>query len=275
MVFAYDLEAAALFTKYDFLCNEKNFTQFCYLVVDCGGGTVDLAAHKAIKQHGNITIEDLVPPHGSTCGGFAVNDQFEALMKNILNIPAEKFKELKINCAEQWTLLIHQHFEEIKIWLNPENAKSPMPLMIASKIRKEVEKITGISFEKLIAYYGDENIEWDDDESSIMLSCSAIDKLFEPVLNDICTLIKSVLVKQECNEVKTILLVGGFAESYHLFDRIKVTFGKDYEVCRSSDPTYSVAIGAVLCSQQENLIKPLSEKMGDLPAAISTSLTLK
>ena len=262
MVFAYEPEAAALFTQYDFLHNEE--TQFCYLVVDCGGGTVDLAAQKVSKQNGNIIIENLLPPHGGNCGGFAVNGQFEKLMKNILNIPAEKFKQLKINCAVQWTLLMNRRFEESKVTLDPKDVNTPKYIMIPSKICKEVEKITNKSFEELIADYGDENIEWYDGESSIVLNYSAIDKLFEPVLNDICTLINSVLDKQECNEVKTILLVGGFAESYHLFNQIKVTFGKDYEVCRSSTPTYSVVKGAVLCGQQEILIKPLLEKMEGL-----------
>ena len=262
MVFAYEPEAAALFTQYDFLHNEE--TQFCYLVVDCGGGTVDLAAQKVRKQIGNIIIENLLPPHGGNCGGFTVNGQFEKLMKNILNIPAEKFRQLKINCAVQWTLLMNRRFEESKVTLDPKDVNTPKYIMIPSKICKEVEKITRKSFEELIVDYGDDNIEWYDGKSSIELNYSAIEKLFEPVLNDICTLINSVLDKQECNEVKTILLVGGFAESYHLFNRIKVTFGKDYEVCRSSTPTYSVVKGAVLCGQQEILIKPLLEKMKDL-----------
>ena len=269
MLLVYEPEAAALFTQYDFLHNEENFTPFCYLVVDCGGGTIDLAAHKVTKQNGNIIIENLVPPHGGHCGGFAVNDQFEKLMQNILNIPAETFKQLKINCAVQWTLLIQRHFEENKVTLDPKTIlETAMCVEIVPKICEEVEKVTGKSFEELIADYGDENIEWDDDESAILLYCCAVDKLFEPVLNDISTLIKSVLVKQECNEVNTILLAGGFAESYHLFKYIKDTFGKDYTVCRSSTPTFSVVKGAVLCGQQENLIKSLLEKIEGL--SIST-----
>ena len=269
MLFAYEPEAAALYTQYDFLHNKENLTQFCYLVVDCGGGTVDLAAQKVTKQNGNIIIENLVPPHGGNCGGFAVNDQFEKLIKNVLNIPAEKFKQLKINCAMQWTLLMNRHFEESKVTLDPKTiSKTPMYIKIVSKICKEVEKITGKCFKELIADYGDENIQWDKKESAIFLNCCAVNKLFEPVLNDICTLIKSVLVKQECSEVKTILLAGGFSESFHLFKQIENAFGKDYEVCRSFTPTFSVVKGAILCGQQENLIKPLLEKMEGLLIAM-------
>ena len=265
MVFAYEPEAAALFTQYDFLQSDA---QFCYLVVDCGGGTVDIAAHKIIKQDGNIVINDIAPPHGGNCGGFAVNDQFEKLLITILNISSEKFKQLKIKCAIQWNKLMNENFEGSKITLDPDDKYSAISLQVPSKIYDEIEKITGKPFEDLIDEYGDENIEWDEDECGIILNYSAVDKLFQPVLDEICKLIRTVLAKEECNEIKTILLVGGFAESKYLFQRIKNTFGNEYNVNRSSTPAYSVVKGAVLCGQQERLIKPLLENMNDQPTTL-------
>ena len=267
MVFAYEPEAAALFTQYDFLHSEECFIEFCYLVVDCGGGTVDIAAHKITKQHGNIVINDIAPPHGGKCGGFAVNDQFEKLLFDILKISPEKFKQLKINCAVQWSTLMNENFEKSKITLDPKDELSAITLEVPSKIYKEIKKIAGKSFEELIADYDDENIEWDEDESAIILNYSVIDKLFEPVLDDICELIKTVLAENECTEVKTILLVGGFAESANLFKRIKDTFGKEYNVNRSTTPAFSVVKGAVLCGQQEMLIKPLLENLKSQPSS--------
>jgi len=60
-------------------------------------------------------------------------------------------------------------------------------------------------------------------------------------------------------------IVGGFAESAILFQMIKDTFGQSYvyNVNQSSDPTFSVVKGAILCGQRENLIKPLLENMED------------
>ena len=265
MVFAYEPEAAALFTQYDFLHSEECFIEFCYLVVDCGGGTVDIAAHKITKQHGRILINDIAPPHGSNCGGFAVNDQFEKLLIAILKISPEKFQQLKIDYAVLWNTLMNENFEKNKITLDPEDELSSITLEVPAKIYKEVEKVAGKPFEKLIDDYGDEDIEWDEDEVAIILNYSVIDKLFEPVLDKICELIKTVLAKTECNEVKTILLVGGFAESANLFKRIKDTFGKDYNVNRSTTPAFSVVKGAVLCGQQEKLKKPLLENINNQP----------
>ena len=275
MVLAYEPEAAALFTQYDFLHSEELITQFCYLVVDCGGGTVDIAAHKVTKQHGNIFVENLISPHGNNYGGFAVNDQFEKLMNNILKVSAEKFKQLKINCAVQWTLLINRNFEENKITMDPSNKSLPIFLQIPSKICGEIKNVTGKSLEELIDDYNDESVEWYEAESSMVLNSSAIDKLFSPALDEICKLIRTVLAKEECKKIETILLVGGFACSPYLFNRIEQTFGKDYKVCRSSTPTFSVVKGAVLCGQQENLIKPLLENMEGLSTAMKCQLEIQ
>ena len=273
MVFAYEPEAAAIFTQYDFLHNKDYFIQFCYLVVDCGGGTVDIAAHMITKQDGNIVIDDIAPPHGGNCGGFAVNDQFEKLVMDILKIPTEKFRQLKIACAKQWNVLMNEKFEENKITLDPKDNLSAITLQIPNRIYTEIKKITGKSFKVLIEDYGDENIEWDDDESAIILNYSVINELFEPVLNDICKLIKTVLAKKECNEIETILLVGGFAESEYLLQRIEGTFGKEFNVKRSSTPAFSVVKGAVLCGQQERLIKPLLENMNDQQTTLEPQIS--
>ena len=267
MVFAYEPEAAAVFTQYEFL-RDENSTQFCYLVVDCGGGTVDIAAQKVIKQDGNIVIHYIAPPHGDKCGGFAVNDQFEKLFIKILQISSENFKRLKINCAVQWNKLMNENFEHSKITLDPNDEFSPITLQVPTKIYNEIKKLTGKPLEDLIDEYGDENIEWDEDEPGFVLKYPVIEKLFKPVLDEICMLIKTVLAKEECNEIKTILLVGGFAESAHLFQRIKDTFGNKYCVKRSSTPTFSVVKGAVLCGQQERLIKPLLQNMDNQPTIV-------
>ena len=263
MVFAYEPEAAALFTQYDFLHSEKCFVEFCYLVVDCGGGTVDIAAHKIAKQYGNIVINDIAHPHGGNCGGFAVNDQFEKLLIDILRISPEKFNQMKIICPVQWNTLINKKFEYTKYTLDPNDKSSTITLEFPSKICDEMKKLAGKSIEDLIDDYGNENIQWDDDDSAIVLGYPVIDKLFKPILDEICMLIKTVLAKPECVEVKTILLVGGFADSANLFQRIKNTFGSDYDVNRSTTPGFSVVKGAVLCGQQEMLIRTLLEKMND------------
>ncbi|XP_065885843.1 heat shock 70 kDa protein 12A-like isoform X2 [Dysidea avara] len=261
MVFAYEPEAAALFTQCDLLLGQLNVPQTHYLIVDCGGGTVDIAAQAVIKQQGQIYNAALSPPEGDNCGGFAVNDQFEKLMLNILKIPLAQFEQLKINCSVQWTKLIHEDFEASKLSLNPNDTTTPTTLEIHKKIRAEITQLTGKSMEQLIRNYNDKNVEWDDDESAIILRFNAMENLFKPVLNDINCLIKKVLEKPACRQVNQILLVGGFAESALLFRSIEKLFTVTLiGVKRSSTPIVSVVKGAALYGQHENIIKPLVER---------------
>lgn len=52
----YEPEAAALFCQYEFLQPQdlSDYEQ-SYLIVDCGGGTIDIAAHKMTRKQGNIS----------------------------------------------------------------------------------------------------------------------------------------------------------------------------------------------------------------------------
>jgi len=150
MVFAYEPEAAAMFSQCDFLQDELSFSELRYLVVDCGRGTVDIAAHKMTKKHGNIYIEELSHPEGGNCAGFAVNDQFKKLINNILQVPAAQFRQLKINCSAQWAKLINDDFEAAKVTFDPHATSTPITLMLHKKLRREIEKITSKSMEQLV-----------------------------------------------------------------------------------------------------------------------------
>jgi len=118
-VFALEPEAAALFCLQD-LIQLKKATEASYLVVDCGGGTIDIAAHKMeIKEKGEIFIEELSPPEGGDYGGFSVNQQFENMLQDIFSVSNEQFKSIKEKCSRQWVNMVWKTFEELKCSIQP------------------------------------------------------------------------------------------------------------------------------------------------------------
>jgi len=101
--------------------------------------------------------------------------------------------------------------------------------------------------EQLIRNYNDKNVEWDDEESEIILHFPAMENLFKPVLNDINCLIKKVLVKPSCRQINIMLLVRGLAESALLFESVQKSFaGTLVSVKRNSTPIGSVVKGAMV-----------------------------
>ena len=257
-MFVYEPEAAALFCQYDFL-KQQNLYDYekSYLVVDCGGGTVDIAAHNMTREQGkNPIIEELTPPSGDECGSFALNDQFELLLQRILNISTDTFLKLKENCSVKWNNMINDDFEKSKLHVNPKKPVS-LTVNIHKIIRKEILTITGKNIEDLIHAYNNKDVEWDEDEDAIVLHYPIVLQLFDPVLDKIYSLIDKLLTRQDCQCVTAVLMVGGFANSKLLFEGIKTRLNKYYPhvgtFC-SSDPTFSVVKGAVLNAQLKNIM---------------------
>ena len=258
MMLVYEPEAAALFCQYDFL-KQQHLCDYerSYLVVDCGGGTVDIAAHKMTRKQGeNPFIEELAPPSGDECGGFAVNDQFELLLQNILKISTDAFLKLKENCSVKWNNMINNDFEKSKLHFDPNNPVS-LTIIIPKIIRKEIYTITGRSIEDLVHAYNSKDVEWDEDEDGVILHHPALLQLFNPVLDKIYSLIDQLLTRKDCQCVTAVLMVGGFANSKLLFESIKARLKECYphvETFCSSDPTFSVVKGAVLTAQLKNIM---------------------
>ena len=258
MMLVYEPEAAALFCQYDFL-KQQHFSNYekSYLVVDCGGGTVDIAAHKMTRKEGSNTfIEELAPPSGDECGGFAINDQFEMLLQKIFKMSKDDFIKLQQNCSVRWNEMINDDFEASKLQVDPQNPV-PLTIKVAKPIRKEISKITGKSVEDLVQGYNNKDVEWDDEDLAIVLNYPAILQLFNPVINKIYSLINNVLTREDCQCITAVLMVGGFANSKVLFEDIKSRLQRHYphvETYCSSEPTFSVVKGAVLNAQLKNVM---------------------
>ena len=54
-----------------------------YIVVDCGGGTVDLTVHELDVTQG--TLKELHKGTGGPCGATGVDREFEKLLKRIFD----------------------------------------------------------------------------------------------------------------------------------------------------------------------------------------------
>eukprot|EP01083_Nonionella_stella_P278113 945653_1 len=57
-----------------------------YVLVDAGGGTVDIACHEILGQDGEYGVKEVLAPSGGPWGSMFIDDQFEALLKEIFDI---------------------------------------------------------------------------------------------------------------------------------------------------------------------------------------------
>ena len=230
-----------------------------YLVVDCGGGTVDIAAHKLTKtSDGKVSIEEIHQAHGGPHGGFVVNDEFEKMLEKLFQLTKEGFDELKSKFPRFWLKLMYKEFEFSKCRIN---SKSPTAITISfqSKMLSYIAGKTGKDITQLVEEYTRHKVEWDDEDEGLVLPFSTVNSLFAPVISQIVMAIKQVLKKPECHCIEKIILVGGFTESTLLFEEVEKEFSPAIKVKRSLAPSLSVLKGAIIYGRDQNMIK--SRKM--------------
>ena len=223
----------------------------CYLLVDCGGGTVDMAAHRLTKKKDNsISIDEIHQAHGGPYGGFAVNDEFEKMLQRMFQLTQENLLDIKTRYPRQWTKLLLDEFEISKCKVDPKSPQDVFTVNLPSVLCKNIEALSRKSIQDMVEVYTRHDVEWDDDENALVLTYATMESLYSPVVAKLTTVIDLVLAKPECQPVDQILLVGGFAESNLLFNKLEKHFSSRV-VKRSSSPWLSVLKGAIILSQSD------------------------
>ena len=221
------------------------------MVVDCGGGTVDIAVHQWQRntEDNTLCIDEIHKVHGGPCGSFAVNKHFEIFLKKLLQLSDS---EILTSFEPQWNKLVYQDFEQTKCSFGP--ADGSITVAIPKVIRKYIKKNKGKDIEELVELYPNDSLEWDDEDDGIAIPQDLVLDFFRPVFKQIIEHIETVLKAPECKSVNKILLVGGFAVSQHLYDAIRQHFPA-YTLERGQDPLLSVLLGAVKFGKNHKLIR--------------------
>ena len=236
-----------------------------YLLADCGGGTVDIVAHKLTrKPSGEICIEEIHRAHGGPYGGFAVNDEFEKMVQRMLQLSTEDLASIKTSHPRQWSKLVSDQFEITKCSVNPKNPHEVFTIKFPPALCKTVETLKDKKISELVKEYKRHKVEWDDDENELVFPYSTMESLLLPVAANIEVVLTDVLDKPECKLVNKIVLVGGFAESSLLFNKIEKRFASvEGMVKRSTAPWLSVLKGAVMFAKQDIIqSRKMSQTLG-------------
>ena len=229
------------------------------MVLDIGGGTVDITAYRI--EDGVIEVIDI--PTGNDCGGTKVNEQFSHLLQEIVGDPNfDRF--LNQNPASFATHkavlneLLYKEFEEEKVKFG-EKYVNAHTRQYETHTDKEEAKIN--LHKKFVQFYTPEVIEegcerlsrngeiqYDDD--TLYITYSEFEQHFKPAVKSIVDCTLSYLSRLE-GKIDTIYLVGGFGSCKYIYGRVKDAIDIKYDAGRYRvvAPTYpkiAVAHGAVL-----------------------------
>ena len=189
-----------------------------YMVIDIGGGTVDITAH--IEVDGGIQVDNI--PTGNAWGGTQVNEAFSKMLHGIVNDPGfRKFLSSRNQSQKMAALnkILYVQFEDQKLAFGKcitDTITIDLPGAFCKFYNNALEdctsKMTGIDYEDDTLYIDKEVVE---------------SQLFGPALDGIikCTL---EAIEKNKYKVNAFYLVGGFGGCKYVHEKVTAAIKKAY-----------------------------------------------
>ena len=264
---ALEPEAAALFCRQHAKKFENTAANTkCYMVVDIGGGTTDITAHK-INPSGAIGV--ILPPSGDAVhgGGTDVNRKFKEFLGNELlkdkdfNRFLNKGPNQRVKCTAELDQMVHETFEAQKRSFGEKpsskhEASDEAVIEIKWLFMKEYKEE---GLEECARCLGDSRVRVSGNK--LIISYSKMEEFFADSVTAIENSLKDCLdkLKTSGNLVDTVFFVGGFGGCAYLIEKLEAKIKKSITWrCNFYRPTneYITAVvqGAVLFRKHPELV---------------------
>ena len=232
------------------------FTASNYLIVDIGGGTLDISAlHLEKKPQAHVSV--IHPPTGNDCGGSRVNKEFRAFLEKLVRDTGfEQFlrsNEESVNIKNKISLyvLLNETFERQKVLFDEEQHRAEDSVFII-ELPYDFVKTYKSDIIESIQYRDDTEVELVGQD--LRISANTMGQYFKPIIDGIIECIKQTL--DEVDHIETMYLVGGFGGCKFVFRAIKKCFvGRKINYAVPIEPDVTVVRGAVLYKQYPDVIE--------------------
>ncbi|XP_019860365.1 PREDICTED: heat shock 70 kDa protein 12A-like [Amphimedon queenslandica] len=225
-----------------------------YMVVDIGGGTVDITVHD--KSNGRI--REILPPMGNTWGGTTVNEAFSELLQQVVDDKGfESFIKSDASAQAIATLnkLFYEEFEERK-------------KRFGNAVEESIDKIVLTLPHTMLQFYCNDKLQKADNfdmnyspkKCSISINFKILEeKVFKSTVDKIIECVKEAF-DELTDEIDTVYLVGGFGGCRFVSRKIEegiiqhcgILYGNI--VC-PVQPDLAVVVGAVMWRKDPNIIQ--------------------
>ena len=222
------------------------------MVVDIGGGTVDITVHD--KSKGRISV--VLPPMGNTWGGTTINEALSMLLQEIIKDKGfESFlKSDPISAKATLNKLFYEEFEKHK--------------KVFGDTIVGLHEIAITLPSKLVQFYGTDklhetnqmNMHYDPGDDSLTIGYDQLEeKVFQFTIDMIIECVRAAF-DELTDHIDTVYLVGGFGGCRFVSQKIEEAIvqhrGMLYDniVC-PLQPDLAVVSGAVMWRKDPNIIQ--------------------
>ncbi|KAH3832465.1 hypothetical protein DPMN_105753 [Dreissena polymorpha] len=187
-----------------------------YLVLDAGGGTIDITVHE-VCAGGNL--KEIHRASGGDWGGTKIDGAFINFLEHIAgNTAMQRFKD---ETMEDYLELLRDF--EIKKRDIDVASKTKVTIKVPSSLFDLVQEMTQLSIrDKLASSSYGKQVSLTGNK--VRLDADVMRSFFSATLTQIITHTSDLLEKPDCIGVEAIMMVGGFSESKLLQEIFKMTF---------------------------------------------------
>ncbi|KAM3673713.1 heat shock 70 kDa protein 12A-like [Ammospiza maritima maritima] len=248
LIIALEPEAASLWCKQlpheGFMADSSDKKKFedspgiQYIVVDCGGGTIDITVHEIQENH---SLKELHKASGGGWGGNRVDENFTNFLKEIFNdgVWDEYVKKYP---TELQNMMYNFSLQKCSASREAIYIRCYYNLTRVAESKKDISQ-----FFKNAA-----GAVWCD--GTIMITYEKMKSLFDYSINNINFALREILCRPGMDKVQYILLVGGFACSIILRDAVRQAFSSKYHILCPMEAQAAIAKGAVLFGVNPHII---------------------
>ncbi|KAM4730224.1 heat shock 70 kDa protein 12A isoform 2-T2 [Anableps anableps] len=232
-----------------------------YVVMDCGGGTVDLTVHQIRLPEGHL--KELYKASGGPYGSIGVDYEFEKLLCKIFG--QDFIDQFKIKRPAAWVDLMIA-FESRKRAAAPERT-NPLNINLPFSFIDYYKKFRGHSVDHALRKSNVDFVKWSS-QGMLRMTPDAMNTLFKPTIDHIIQHLTELFEKPEVSDIKFLFLVGGFAESALLQQAVQNMLQGRSRIIIPHDVGLTILKGAVLFGLDPSVIKvrrsPLTYGVGVL-----------
>ncbi|XP_069130997.1 heat shock 70 kDa protein 12B-like [Argopecten irradians] len=207
-----------------------------FMVVDLGGGTADITVQ---RRENDGSLCELYAATGGPWGGVGVDRQFMIFITKLMgpDVMSRLSKEHSEDLMDMYKCL-----ETSKRTIRPES-HGKVTINIPCSLTQLYKDIYKEDFGSKFPEEYEKRIKFN--HGKLKVEVEIIKDCFTPVIDEIIKHIKTILAEPTCKGIKTILMVGGFAES-EMVSSAMVTEFPDCRVVIPQDSETVVVSGAVI-----------------------------
>ncbi|XP_035678978.1 heat shock 70 kDa protein 12A-like [Branchiostoma floridae] len=215
-----------------------------YMVVDCGGGTVDITMHEVRPDN---RVKEVYAATGGAWGGTQVDERFVALTESVFG--KTFIDDYRTSYPSEWQQWM-ESFETKKRSTTTESGSVNFP--IHYHFNDFHRRIKGGDVRETIDSCQVDGVRFSN--GFLCVQGEKMRELFKEVIDHILNHVEKLMQEESLSDVAYFFLVGGFSESPLLQHAFKKRFSNHVRVLVPNDASLAVVKGAVKFGHTPHLI---------------------